>query len=109
MSNNSNTIIGLVAGAALGAVSALLFAPDSGKNTRKKIKVKVKDTKDDLAERANKISDELTSKFHSQKAEFSKEIDGLVGDMSLKADDVIVTLEKKLETLRKRNEKINAN
>lgn len=109
MSSNNNTIIGLAAGAALGAVTALLFAPDSGKNTRKKIKVKVKDTKDDIVDHANKITDEITSKFNSQKAEFSKEIDGLVGDMSLKADDVIVTLEKKLETLRKRNEKINAN
>ncbi|WP_299254134.1 YtxH domain-containing protein [uncultured Aquimarina sp.] len=109
MSSNSNTIIGLATGAALGAVTALLFAPDNGKNTRKKIKVKVKDTKEDLVERANIISNEITSKFNSEKAEFSKEIDGLVNDMSLKADDVIVTLEKKLEMLRKRNEKINAN
>ncbi len=109
MSSNNNTIIGLATGVALGAVTALLFAPDTGKNTRKRIKVKVRDTKDDLAERANKISEEITSKFNSQKTEFSKEIDGLVGDMSLKADDVILTLEKKLETLRKRNEKINAN
>jgi len=109
MSSNNNTIIGLATGAALGAVTALLFAPDTGKNTRKKIKVKVKDTTDDLAERANTISNEITSKFNSQKAEFSREIDGLVSDMSLKADDVIVTLEKKLEMMRKRNEKINAN
>ena len=39
MSNNNagNFIAGVVIGAAVGAITALLFAPDSGKRTRKKL------------------------------------------------------------------------
>lgn len=37
MKNNS-LLLAFLGGIALGAVAALLFAPDSGENTRKKIK-----------------------------------------------------------------------
>ena len=38
--NTGNSIIAFIAGAAVGAVAALLVAPDSGANTREKIKNK---------------------------------------------------------------------
>ena len=36
--NTGNTILCFIAGAAAGAIAALLLAPDSGANTRAKIK-----------------------------------------------------------------------
>lgn len=36
--NTGNSIMAFIAGAALGAVTALLMAPDSGEKTRAKIK-----------------------------------------------------------------------
>lgn len=36
--NTGNSIIAFIAGAAVGAVAALLMAPDSGARTREKIK-----------------------------------------------------------------------
>ena len=36
--NTGNTILCFIAGAATGAIAALLLAPDSGANTRAKIK-----------------------------------------------------------------------
>ena len=36
--SKSNTLIALTAGAALGVVAGMLYAPDSGEKTRKKLK-----------------------------------------------------------------------
>jgi gas vesicle protein len=45
MSNNGsgNFFAGIVIGAAIGAVTALLFAPESGKRTRKRLNRKLND------------------------------------------------------------------
>ncbi|CAN5469195.1 hypothetical protein BH11BAC2_BH11BAC2_14180 [soil metagenome] len=62
-------IVGLVAGASLGAVIAVLFAPDKGVNTRKKIKQVGEDYFHDFT---NKIEDVLlsaTNEFEYVKSE----------------------------------------
>ena len=38
--SNTKAVLGFVAGAAVGALVGILFAPDSGSNTRKKISSK---------------------------------------------------------------------
>jgi gas vesicle protein len=43
---NTKIIHGFVAGAAIGAIAGILFAPDSGANTRRKIAEKPGDLKD---------------------------------------------------------------
>ena len=45
---NGNTILGIAAGVAIGATLGVLFAPDKGKKTRKKIADKTIDAKDKL-------------------------------------------------------------
>jgi gas vesicle protein len=42
---NSNVILGVLGGLAIGAIAGILFAPDKGTKTRKKIKAKAKDVK----------------------------------------------------------------
>ena len=109
MKNSSSTLIGILSATAVGAIAGILFAPDKGSKTRNKIKTKAVDTKDEIVAQTNRLSDELNSKFRSKKVEFERELDGLVNDMHLKADDVMTTLEKKLENLRRRNSKVSAN
>jgi gas vesicle protein len=45
---NSNVLLGVLGGVAVGAVLGVLFAPDKGSNTRKKIAQKGTDLKDNL-------------------------------------------------------------
>lgn len=58
MSNNSKILLSLLAGAAAGATLSLLFAPEKGKDTRKKIS----DAAQDLNDRIMKKAEELVSK-----------------------------------------------
>ncbi|KYG76941.1 MULTISPECIES: YtxH domain-containing protein [Roseivirga] len=52
MNNTAKIITGVVAGVAAGAVTGILLAPDSGKNTRKKIAEGANDMVDNLKEEA---------------------------------------------------------
>ena len=48
MNTTGKVVIGMLAGAATGAILGVLFAPDKGTETRKKIAKKTKDVADDV-------------------------------------------------------------
>lgn len=56
--NNSNSLLWFVAGVALGATVALLFAPASGQVTRRRLKRKAEEGRDAIAE----VGDEVAEK-----------------------------------------------
>ncbi|MBU0579794.1 MAG: YtxH domain-containing protein [Candidatus Margulisbacteria bacterium] len=58
MSNNSRFLDGFILGAVVGAVAALLYAPQSGEQTRTWLK-KVKDENQDLIDNAKETSENL--------------------------------------------------
>jgi gas vesicle protein len=62
--NTDKILIGILAGFAAGAVVGILFAPDKGSNTRKKI-----------TEKGNAVASDLESKYSNLKSEVSKTID----------------------------------
>jgi gas vesicle protein len=66
---------GLLAGAAAGALAGVLLAPDSGKNTRKKITAKSKKVASDVSGKVSKTIKDLESrvkKISSAKSGSSK-------------------------------------
>ena len=119
MANNQNLIAGLLSGAAIGLAVGILYAPDKGSKTRKKIRAKANDAKDSVISSAQDVKGKVIDKaqdWQNQLAErlrtgstMESELDNLVTSAGNKADDVISTLEKKLAELKKKNAKVKMN
>lgn len=68
MNNTAKIITGVVAGAAAGAITGILLAPDSGKNTRNKI---VEGTNDMVVN----LKEEMKSKAEEAKGTYNESVE----------------------------------
>ena len=59
MSSDSKLLLGLILGAATGAVAGLLLAPASGKETRENLSEKAEELKGDLDKKFNELSKKI--------------------------------------------------
>jgi len=65
--SSSKIITGLLIGAAAGAVLGILFAPDKGADTRKKISKKSADLTDTLKSKFNELIDSISEEIENAK------------------------------------------
>jgi gas vesicle protein len=69
--SSGKVLLGLLAGVAAGALLGILFAPDKGSVTRKKISKKAEEYGDGLKEKFNEFVDDLSEKFGEIKEDIS--------------------------------------
>ena len=69
--SSGKVLLGILAGAAGGALLGILFAPEKGTVTRKKISQKGEDYAENLKEKFNEFLDSITEKFEQVKEEVS--------------------------------------
>ncbi|TND01991.1 MAG: hypothetical protein FD123_4142 [Bacteroidetes bacterium] len=67
MENSGKVIGALLIGAAIGGILGVLFAPDKGSETRKKIAGKTSDLADALKEKFNALLEEAKKEFEAAK------------------------------------------
>ena len=60
---SSNVLLGVLAGAAVGALMGILFAPEKGSKTRRQMVSKGEDYADDLKEKIDEILESITEKY----------------------------------------------
>lgn len=83
--SSGKLLLGVLAGLAAGALVGILFAPDKGTETRKKIAKKSEDYVDEIKEKFNGLIDDLTQKMDATMA---------------KADDTVDEAKSKLENAK---------
>jgi gas vesicle protein len=69
--SSGKVLLGLLAGIAAGTLIGILFAPDKGSDTRKKISKKGEDYVDSLKEKFNEFRDTVVEKFEKVKEDVS--------------------------------------
>ncbi|AFN75962.1 hypothetical protein MROS_2732 [Melioribacter roseus P3M-2] len=104
-------LIGFFAGAAVGSLLGLLFAPKSGKELREDIRVKSKDVMDDAEsylavakDKANQLINEGKKKSEKLVAETKEKVDALLdeaekvlSEAKVKASEAVKTGKEKVE------------
>ncbi|MBD0823694.1 YtxH domain-containing protein [Aestuariibaculum marinum] len=105
MGKDSRTILGFLVGTAVGAVAGVLFAPDKGTVTRKKIADEAQGIKDRMSENIEHTSESISKSVKQKRASLEEELEHLMSNASYQADDVITLLEKKLADLKAKNKK----
>jgi gas vesicle protein len=66
--SSGKVVLGVLAGLAAGALLGVLFAPDKGSETRKKMAEKGGELADGVKDKLNKLIDELNQKIEEAKA-----------------------------------------
>jgi len=105
MSTRNNSLVALLAGAAVGLGLGILFAPDKGSKTREKMKDGFDDLKDDVKSKFNNLENQAKENFTKSKDELKDTVEELLSHTSYKAEEAISFLEEKLAELKKQNAK----
>ncbi|MEM1001583.1 MAG: YtxH domain-containing protein [Bacteroidota bacterium] len=103
MSQNSNTLIGILAGSAIGALIGVLFAPEKGSVTREKLKAEALSAKESMEDRITELETKVKETVANEKASLDEKMDSIISDASYKAEDLITALEEKLKSLKEKN------
>lgn len=102
MSKSKDFTLGLLSGALVGSVIALLYAPDKGSNTRDVLSYRLSTYMDDLSQLIDRLSEEKASISDAK-----RKGDLVVEDARKRAEDLINEAEELLGSLEKTKQNVN--
>jgi gas vesicle protein len=97
MSNNSNSWIAFIAGASIGAAIGILFAPDTGKNTRDRLSYQLSKYSEELEKLINDLRDGKNLPSNEAKTEGNK----VISDAKNKAENLLSDVNKLIEQINR--------
>lgn len=100
--NPSNTLLALLAGVAIGAGLGILFAPDSGEKTRRKIKDGVDEAGDELQQQLHALSRKIRTSVAGESERLSELAEDLADSAGEQTELMIGELEARLAHLKER-------
>lgn len=98
--NSSNSFFALLAGIAIGAGLGILFAPDSGKKTRAKLKTGYDEYSDELQAHLKELKTGIKSSVNNVSEHIAEHFDESVSDSNENTELAIAELEAKLAQLK---------
>ncbi len=101
--DSGSVLLALLMGAAIGAGVGILYAPDKGSKTRKKLKEKAANAENEIFERISKAKADLSDSMNAKKDKFEKRLEEIVSNAKQKSDEIIDSLEHKLAELKKKH------
>ena len=102
MSKYSNSILTLILGTGIGAVLGILFAPDSGNNTRDRLSYQLLRYKEELEELVKELVEGKNLPLNEAKSEGNK----VITEAKNKAENLLNDVNKLIEQIHKEG-KIN--
>ncbi len=97
----SNVVLGVLAGAAVGALLGILFAPDKGYKTRKKIYRKGEDVVDDLKDKAHDLAEKANNLAH-QASRLVDKVNSTVQTARKEANDMADNAKSKFAEMKQK-------
>ncbi|ERM82523.1 gas vesicle protein [Rhodonellum psychrophilum GCM71 = DSM 17998] len=98
MSKSSNTFM-LIAGAGIGAALGLLFAPDTGKNTRDRLSYQLSKYSEDLEELIKNLRDGKNLPLNEAKSEGNK----VISEAKNKAENLLSDVNKLIDQINRQD------
>ena len=99
MSKTSNSIFAFVLGAGVGAALGVLFAPDSGNNTRDKLSYQLSKYKSELEDLINDLIEGKDLPMNEAKSEGKK----VISEAKSKAENLLSDVNKLIDQINKDN------
>ena len=106
----TDSLLGFVAGAALGALAGILFAPAAGDETRKKIMESASEGSDEAKEQAEELSHKAQVRYRYARREMNALKKSLMeqgADLKEEARKVLMEKLDKLEKTLSQNEEVD--
>ncbi|HET8734967.1 MAG TPA: YtxH domain-containing protein [Pricia sp.] len=105
-SKNTEITLALLAGVAIGGIVSILYAPDSGKRTRQKIRESSNRATDAFVRAATELKGKAEHAYLNEKASLQAKLDSIASDVRHNKEEMLPLLEKKLKEMKAKSQKV---